>query len=61
HGNKHAYDRANYYRNKNQNNHSSSRHNNNNRYQNAYTQGFNDGQRSKRNNRNRSSGFQLGK
>lgn len=60
-GNKHAYDRDNYYRNKYQNNHSKSFVNNNQRYKDTYRQGFNDGRRSKRNNRNRSHAFQLGK
>ncbi len=53
HGNKHAYDRANYYRNKYQKNYSNSRRSNNRRYQQGYAQGFNDGRRFKRNNRNR--------
>ncbi len=61
HGNKHAYDRAEYYRNKYQNKHSNSRHNNYQRKQDAYTQGFNDGRRSKKRNGNRSYGYQLGR
>ena len=56
HGNKHAYDRAEYYRNK----YSNSRRNNR-RYQDDYAQGFNDGRRSKRYDRNRTGSFQLGK
>jgi hypothetical protein len=48
-GNKHDYDRANYYRNK----YSNSQRSNSRRYNNAYTQGFNDGQQFKRHNRKR--------
>lgn len=56
HGNKHAFDRAEYYRNKYQNNDSNSRRNNR-RYHDAYNQGFNDGRRSKRYDRSRSSNY----
>jgi len=61
HGNKHAYDRAKYYGNKYQNNYSNSRRNNYQRNQGSYAQGFNDGRRSKRQDRNTSHGFKRGK